>query len=90
MLSLETMPVERGLLRPLVKLYFRRVVPLVGAAVTMNMAAYTYLPRSVEGFVSPEELEDVFAAGGVGRRWAGVNGVRRGALALGDEGGRVT
>ena len=75
-LSLETMPVERGLLRPLVKLYFRRVVPLVGAAVTMDMAAYTYLPRSVEGFVSPEELEKVFAR-------VGLEDVRRESMGFG-------
>ena len=77
-LSLETMPVERGLLRPLVKLYFRRVVPLVGAAVTMDMAAYTYLPKSVEGFVSPEELEGLFARVGledVGRESMGFGAV---------------
>ncbi len=70
-LSLETMPVERGLLRPFVKLYFRRVVPLVGAIVAMDMSAYTYLPKSVEGFVSPEELEGVFGGGG-GVGWRGV------------------
>ena len=36
-----------------------------GALVTMDMAAYTYLPKSVEGFVSPEELEGMFARVGL-------------------------
>ena len=77
-LSLETMPVERGLLRPFVKFYFRRVVPLVGAVVALDMSAYTYLPRSVEGFVSPEELEGAFARVGledVGRESMGFGAV---------------
>lgn len=76
--SLETMPVERGLLRPFVKFYFRRVVPLVGALVALDMSAYTYLPKSVEGFVSPEELEGVFARVGleeVGRESMGFGAV---------------
>ena len=76
--SLETMPVERGALRPFVKFYFRRVVPLVGAVVALDMSAYTYLPRSVEGFVSPSELEGVFARVGledVGRESMGFGAV---------------
>jgi demethylmenaquinone methyltransferase / 2-methoxy-6-polyprenyl-1,4-benzoquinol methylase len=37
-------------------LYFNRLVPLIGAAVAGDRAAYTYLPRSVERFVTPAEL----------------------------------
>jgi demethylmenaquinone methyltransferase/2-methoxy-6-polyprenyl-1,4-benzoquinol methylase len=37
-------------------LYFHRVVPLVGAAVARDRAAYTYLPESVERFVTPSQL----------------------------------
>ena len=74
--SLETMPVERGLLRPFVRFYFRRVVPLVGAMVALDMAAYTYLPKSVEGFVSPSELEGVFAR-------VGLEEVRRESMGFG-------
>jgi demethylmenaquinone methyltransferase / 2-methoxy-6-polyprenyl-1,4-benzoquinol methylase len=37
-------------------LYFNRLVPLIGAAVARDRAAYTYLPRSVERFVTPSEL----------------------------------
>ena len=42
------------------------------------MAAYTYLPKSVEGFVSPEELEGLFARVGledVGRESMGFGAV---------------
>lgn len=37
-------------------LYFHRVVPAVGAAVARDRQAYTYLPQSVDGFVTPLEL----------------------------------
>ena len=36
--------------------YFNRVVPLIGAAVARDRAAYTYLPQSVERFVTPPQL----------------------------------
>jgi demethylmenaquinone methyltransferase/2-methoxy-6-polyprenyl-1,4-benzoquinol methylase len=38
------------------RLYFHHVVPAVGAAVGGSREAYTYLPRSVDRFVTPEEL----------------------------------
>ena len=39
--------------------YFHRVVPLAGALVAGDRAAYTYLPRSVDRFVSAAELADL-------------------------------
>jgi demethylmenaquinone methyltransferase / 2-methoxy-6-polyprenyl-1,4-benzoquinol methylase len=47
-----TLPVWRDLFR----LYFHHLVPAVGALVSGNRAAYTYLPRSVDRFVTPPEL----------------------------------
>jgi demethylmenaquinone methyltransferase/2-methoxy-6-polyprenyl-1,4-benzoquinol methylase len=40
----------------LFNIYFHRVVPLVGALVAGDRAAYTYLPDSVDQFVTPPEL----------------------------------
>jgi len=37
-------------------LYFHRVVPAVGALVTGDRQAYTYLPESVDRFLAPPEL----------------------------------
>jgi demethylmenaquinone methyltransferase/2-methoxy-6-polyprenyl-1,4-benzoquinol methylase len=37
-------------------LYFHHLVPAVGALVSGDRAAYTYLPRSVERFLTPTEL----------------------------------
>ena len=38
------------------RLYFHHVVPAVGALIAGNREAYTYLPQSVERFVTPDEL----------------------------------
>lgn len=57
-------------------LYFNRLVPLMGALVAGDRAAYTYLPQSVERFVTPAEL--VVLMEGVGLR-----GVRYRRLGLG-------
>lgn len=42
--------------RSLFRLYFTRLVPLLGALVARSRAAYTYLPQSVDAFLSPEGL----------------------------------
>jgi demethylmenaquinone methyltransferase/2-methoxy-6-polyprenyl-1,4-benzoquinol methylase len=39
--------------------YFHHVVPLVGALVARDRAAYTYLPRSVDRFVTAAELAEL-------------------------------
>jgi demethylmenaquinone methyltransferase/2-methoxy-6-polyprenyl-1,4-benzoquinol methylase len=41
---------------PLFRLYFHRVVPRVGQLVGGDREAYTYLPQSVDRFLSPREL----------------------------------
>ncbi len=64
-LSLETMPGTKGVLRPLAGFYFRRIVPIVGAVVTLDVAAYSYLPRSVDRFLSPDALSRLFTAVGL-------------------------
>jgi demethylmenaquinone methyltransferase / 2-methoxy-6-polyprenyl-1,4-benzoquinol methylase len=57
-------------------LYFNRVVPRIGAIVARDRAAYTYLPRSVEGFVTPAALAELMER-------AGLHAVRYRRLALG-------
>ncbi|HOQ97844.1 MAG TPA: ubiquinone/menaquinone biosynthesis methyltransferase [Anaerolineae bacterium] len=42
--------------RPLFRLYFTRLVPVLGALVARSRAAYTYLPQSVDAFLSPAGL----------------------------------
>lgn len=47
------------------RLYFHRVVPAVGALVARDRAAYTYLPRSVAAFLTPEALANLMAEAGL-------------------------
>jgi demethylmenaquinone methyltransferase/2-methoxy-6-polyprenyl-1,4-benzoquinol methylase len=47
------------------RLYFHHVVPAVGALVSGNRDAYTYLPRSVDRFVTPAELARLMEAVGL-------------------------
>jgi demethylmenaquinone methyltransferase / 2-methoxy-6-polyprenyl-1,4-benzoquinol methylase len=56
---LETTPGPSGLLRPLFRLYFRGVVPLLGRLVAGDASAYTYLPESSLAFLEPEHLAEV-------------------------------
>lgn len=41
-------------IRALYRLYFRRLLPLIGRAVSRHGEAYSYLPASVEAFQSPQ------------------------------------
>jgi demethylmenaquinone methyltransferase/2-methoxy-6-polyprenyl-1,4-benzoquinol methylase len=56
---LEITPGPPGVLRPLFRLYFRGVVPLLGRLVAGDARAYTYLPESAAAFLEPERLADV-------------------------------
>jgi demethylmenaquinone methyltransferase/2-methoxy-6-polyprenyl-1,4-benzoquinol methylase len=55
----------RGLLAPFYRLWFDRVVPLLGRLLPGG-AAYTYLPASVRRFPGPEELGELLGACGFG------------------------
>ena len=62
--------------RDVFRLYFHRVVPAVGAVVSGSRDAYTYLPQSVDRFVTPAELTRLMNA-------AGLRDVRVRRVALG-------
>jgi demethylmenaquinone methyltransferase / 2-methoxy-6-polyprenyl-1,4-benzoquinol methylase len=53
----------RGALAPFYRLWFDRIVPLLGR-VLPGGAAYTYLPASVRRFPTPEALADELASAG--------------------------
>jgi len=46
-------------------IYFNRLVPVIGAAVAGDRAAYTYLPQSVERFVTPPQLARLLTEAGL-------------------------
>jgi demethylmenaquinone methyltransferase/2-methoxy-6-polyprenyl-1,4-benzoquinol methylase len=45
--------------------YFNRLVPLIGALVASDRAAYTYLPQSVEQFLTPTQLSRLMSEVGL-------------------------
>jgi demethylmenaquinone methyltransferase/2-methoxy-6-polyprenyl-1,4-benzoquinol methylase len=51
-----------GLLGDLYRWYFRSVLPRIGAWLSGDPAAYTYLPKSVSRFFRPPELASLMAA----------------------------
>jgi demethylmenaquinone methyltransferase/2-methoxy-6-polyprenyl-1,4-benzoquinol methylase len=55
----------RGLLAPFYRLWFDRIVPLLGKLLKGG-AAYTYLPASVRRFPGPDELVSLLERAGFG------------------------
>ena len=58
--SLESMPMERRAIRPLFRFFFHSLVPLMGQLIGRDRAAYTYLPQSVESFLTADALAQLF------------------------------
>jgi demethylmenaquinone methyltransferase/2-methoxy-6-polyprenyl-1,4-benzoquinol methylase len=59
----------------LFRFYFHRVLPGIGAVVSGNAQAYSYLPRSVARFPHPEELAELMRQSGFdGVAWEGWTG----------------
>ena len=53
---LEIPRLDRGLLRPLIRIHFSRLVPLLGRLISGHQSAYRYLPVSVDHFLTPPEF----------------------------------
>ncbi|MBI4593525.1 MAG: ubiquinone/menaquinone biosynthesis methyltransferase [Candidatus Rokubacteria bacterium] len=64
-ITLDIVRPSRPLWGALFGLYFHRVVPALGAAVAGDRTAYTYLPRSVDRFVTPRELARLMEQAGL-------------------------
>jgi demethylmenaquinone methyltransferase/2-methoxy-6-polyprenyl-1,4-benzoquinol methylase len=75
--SLEIVRLEgKGPLSRLLPLHFRYVAPLLGTFLAGDRQAYTYLPESVQGFLSARELSSAMEE-------AGLINVRHKGLAMG-------
>ncbi|MHB8754506.1 MAG: bifunctional demethylmenaquinone methyltransferase/2-methoxy-6-polyprenyl-1,4-benzoquinol methylase UbiE [Candidatus Acidiferrales bacterium] len=73
-----------GPLATLYKLYFTRVLPRIGGTISGSGEAYSYLPRSVQKFPSPQVLQEWMEAAGFQNaqfeRWTcGIVALHRGA-----------
>ncbi|MCE2462291.1 MAG: class I SAM-dependent methyltransferase, partial [Dehalococcoidia bacterium] len=62
------------------RLFFHHVVPLMGQIIAGDRAAYTYLPQSVAGFHSADELARYFEE--VGLENVGYQRMGLGAVAV--------
>ncbi|MBX9692544.1 MAG: class I SAM-dependent methyltransferase [Cyanobacteria bacterium] len=50
---------------PLFKLFFHKVVPMIGAVLQNDMKAYTYLPESMTTYPDPEKITEFFQSVGM-------------------------
>ena len=76
--TLELTPMPPGIRALLGRVYFHKVVPLLGQLVAGDRTAYTYLPSSVDYFLTAEGLAEVYRRAGlvnVGYRRLGMGGV---------------
>lgn len=62
---LEIAPPTNALLEPFFRLYFFRIVPLIGGLVSGDRKAYSYLPHSTVEFPPPEELARIMERAGL-------------------------
>ena len=63
--TLELTPMAPGLKTSLFRLYFHRIVPLVGQVIAGDRTAYTYLPQSVDYFLQADRLAQLFEETGL-------------------------
>ncbi|WP_267891325.1 bifunctional demethylmenaquinone methyltransferase/2-methoxy-6-polyprenyl-1,4-benzoquinol methylase UbiE [Helicobacter felis] len=56
---------QRGILGTLAHFYTSKILPIFGMLLSRNYSAYAYLPASIEGFISVDELEDELNAVGL-------------------------
>ena len=76
--TLELTPMPPGLRAALGRLYFHKFVPLMGQIIAGDRTAYTYLPSSVDYFLTADGLAEVYGQAGlvnVGYRRLGLGGV---------------
>lgn len=62
---LDTSPPPDSPLQPLVRLYLRRIIPLLGRLIAGERSAYAYLSASTEKFKTPDELAAIMREAGL-------------------------
>jgi demethylmenaquinone methyltransferase / 2-methoxy-6-polyprenyl-1,4-benzoquinol methylase len=63
--TLELTPYKNKFAGMFIGFYFRKIVPIIGLLISKNKSAYTYLPQSVDKFITAEELKSVFESCGL-------------------------
>jgi demethylmenaquinone methyltransferase/2-methoxy-6-polyprenyl-1,4-benzoquinol methylase len=65
LVTLDTTPPPRGLLRPFIQFHLKFVIPALGRIISGQADAYRYLPESTLGFKTAEELAGLMRAAGL-------------------------
>lgn len=78
--SLEVAEPETKAVQALHRLYFHGLVPLLGAVLARSYSAYRYLPQSLEVFVTPGQLRDLYLEAGL--RKAGYRRLALGGIVI--------
>jgi len=63
--TLELTPMNRSLQSKLFRIYFHKVVPIIGHLITGDKSAYTYLPESVDYFIECDKLSELMTSIGL-------------------------
>ena len=64
-ICLEISKPPRNLLRPFFLFFFNKIVPFVGGLISGQRDAYTYLPQSVNEFLTPDEVKAIMERAGL-------------------------
>ena len=64
-ICLEISKPPQNLLRPFFLFFFNKIVPFVGGLISGQRDAYTYLPQSVNEFLTPDELKSIMERAGL-------------------------
>ncbi len=64
-ICLEISKPPKNLLRPFFLFFFNKMVPFVGGLISGQRDAYTYLPQSVNEFLTPDELKAMMERAGL-------------------------
>jgi len=62
--ALDTTRPQPGVLAPFIRFYLRHIIPALGALITGQRDAYTYLPESTQAFLTAEDLADKLGLAG--------------------------
>jgi len=57
--TLELTPMKKTLQSRLFRIYFHRIVPIIGQLITRDRSAYKYLPESVDYFLECDKLSEL-------------------------------
>lgn len=56
---LDTTPPVKTTMSPFINFYLVKIIPLLGALISGNKSAYTYLPETTKAFITADELKEI-------------------------------